>query len=103
MDSSLVFLNVFISLLFIILGYLVKYKKKYNLIAGFSDYDKEKNNLKEYNMKKIGNVVGNSLFIYALSLILLTIFQINYIWMHPISLVAMFGYTLIFCRNIKTK
>ncbi len=57
-----IIINLSIAILFLIFGYLIKYKKKYNLIVGFNDYNKNNDLSDKYNMTKIGNTVGNSLF-----------------------------------------
>lgn len=95
-------INTIIALLFFLLGYLIKYKKKYDLIAGYSDYSPENEEInKKYNMKKLGNVVGNSAFIYGIVLILLTFFKINQVLIHSIALGLFLLNLALFSKGIR--
>ena len=97
-------INSAIALIFFVLGYLIKYKKQYHLIAGFNDYNPNNAEVrKKYNMEKIGNVIGNSAFIYGAILIVLTLFDVNIILVYIISLIAFFLNILMFYKVFKKR
>lgn len=97
-----VIINSVLTLLFFLIGYLIKYKKKYEFIAGLNDYNPNNEEIKKnYNVEKIGNVIGNSAFIYGITIIILTLLDVNMILVHLISLVAFFLNLLIFSKGFK--
>ncbi|MGB3606646.1 MAG: DUF3784 domain-containing protein [Psychroserpens sp.] len=49
-------MSIIIALLFIAIGYVIKYLKLYGLIAGYNTMTDEEQ--AEYNIKKIGNLFG---------------------------------------------
>lgn|SRR5690554_1980919 len=88
MDDLLI-INIIFALLFFRLGYLIKYKKRYDLIAGFSDYKSDNEKLgEEYEVERIGNIIGNSAFIFGVILILLSLIKS----IHPV-LIYVFALT----------
>lgn len=95
-------INSAIALIFFAFGYLIKYKKQYHLIAGLNDYNLENAEIrKKYNVEKIGNVIGNSAFIYGITMIVLTLFNVNIILVHLIPLIAFFLNILMFHKVFK--
>ena len=95
-------ISLIMILLFMVLGYFIKYKKKYQLIAGLNDYRPNNEKLKAaYDMQKIGNIMGNACFLYSFSCVLLMIFKVDFIWVHLISLSLFLLYLLVFMRNVK--
>lgn len=91
-----------VALIFFLLGYLIKYKKKYYLIAGLNDYNPNNAEIrKKYNVEKIGNVVGNSAFICGITLITLTLFDVNLLLVYSIALIACFLNLLVFSKGFK--
>src|SRR5690606_6465128 len=97
-----IIINSTIALIFFLLGYLIKYKKKYCLIAGLNDYNPNNAEIgKKYNVEKIGNVVGNSAFIYGITLITLTLFDVNLLLGYSIALIASFLNLLVFSKGFK--
>src|SRR5690554_1948876 len=95
-------INSTVALIFFLFGYLIKYKKKYHLIAGLNDYNPNNTEIrKKYNVEKIGNVIGNSAFIYGIILITLTLFDVNQLLIHSIALIAFFLNLLVFSKGFK--
>lgn len=95
-------INSAIALIFFCIRLLEKYKKQYHLIAGFNDYNPNNAEIrKKYNAEKIGNVMGNSAFIYSIIIIILTLFNINQMLVHSIALGAFFLNLAVFSKGIK--
>jgi len=94
--------NIAFGLFMIWLGYKIKYEKKYGWIAGFNDYEEnhEKINQK-YDMEKLGNLVGNSAFLYAGVLIFLTLFSIHPFIIYVVATLVLFLNILIFSKRFK--
>ena len=85
--------HLLIGFLISFLGYLIKYKKMYNLIAGFNDYHPIKNDYSQtHNIEKIGKVMGNACFIYLFAVIISLILNIDNVWIHLIATASMFIY-----------
>ena len=57
-------INTIIAILLGIIPYLVKYKKKYNLIAGYSDYKKE-NLSKNHSIEENAILISNYIFLFC--------------------------------------
>ncbi|MDG4950949.1 DUF3784 domain-containing protein [Weeksellaceae bacterium KMM 9724] len=76
-----------------LLGYLIKYKKMHQLIAGLNDYHPVKNDYSDkYNIQQVGNVMGNACFLYVLAIILSIVLNVDDIWIHLIATASMFIY-----------
>lgn len=99
-----IIINSTVALIFFLFGYLIKYKKKYHLIAGLNDYNPKNPAIaKKYNVEKIGNVMGNSAFICGITMIILTVFDVNLVWIYLISLLVFFLNILIFYKWFKKR
>ncbi|HLV23947.1 MAG TPA: DUF3784 domain-containing protein [Moheibacter sp.] len=97
-------INFVVTLIFFLFGYLIKYKKKYELIAGFNDYSPNNAKIKKkYNMEKVGNVMGNSAFIYGITIIIFTLFDVNQMLVHSIALGAFFLNLVLFSKGFKNQ
>ncbi len=93
--------NLLIGFLIGILGYLIKHKKMYQLIAGLN-YHPVKNNYKDtYNMLKVGNVLGNACFIYLFAVIISLILHIENLWIHLLATASMLIYIGIYYKSFK--
>ena len=94
--------NLLIGSLIGFLGYLIKHKKMYQLIAGLNDYHPVKNNYKDlYNMQKVGNVLGNACFIYLFAVIISLILNVDNLWIHLVATASMLIYIGIYYKGIK--
>lgn len=99
---EILLINAFVALIFIYVGYLIKYKKHYHLIAGLNDYNPDNLDLhKKYNLKLIGNTLGNSSFIYGATILILTLININQFLVHLLAVVAFIINILIFYKGFK--
>ena len=99
----IVFNGIF-ALFMIWLGYKIKYGKKYGWIAGFNDYEENrKKTNQKYDMEKLGNLVGNSAFLYAGILILFTLFSINPFITYSVATTVLFSSILIFSKGIRKR
>lgn len=73
-----IIIHLLIAFLIGLLGYLIKYKKMYQLIAGLNNYHPVKNDYSDkYNLQKVGNVMGNAYFLYVLAVILSLVLNID--------------------------
>jgi len=96
--------NIVFALLMIWLGYKIKYHQKYSWIAGFNDYGENQEKVNQnYNMERLGNIVGNSAFLYALILILFTLLSVNPFITYSVATFALISNILIFSRGIKKR
>ena len=68
-------INTLLAILIAIIPYLVKYKKKYGLIAGYSDYRKN-DFAKNKTLKENANLISNYLFLFCGLIILLSILNL---------------------------
>lgn len=67
---------LFVSTIFLVIAYFIKYKKRYHLIAGYTDHhknDKEK-------VKFKANLIADSAFFFALLLIVFSILYFYVDW-----------------------
>ena len=88
-----IIIHLLIAILIGLLGYLIKYKKMYQLIAGLNDYHPVKNDYSDkYDIQKVGNVIGDACFLYVLAVILSLVLNIDDIWIHLIATASMFIY-----------
>lgn len=76
---EIILINTFIAIIIAIFPYLVKYRKKYHLIAGYSDFeDFSENQILKNNFKKKANLICNCTFLFCILIIVLSI--LNYIF-----------------------
>jgi len=80
------------ALIFIILGYLIKYRKMYALIAGYNTMSTE--NKSEIDIEKLANLLKNVFFGMAL-LIILGYFVSKALEIQMIENIAFFGAILV--------
>jgi uncharacterized membrane protein len=71
-------INIVIAVLIAIIPYLIKYKKRYNLIAGFTDYEAIPEGITKDKMKKEAIRVSNYAFLFSLLIIILSV--LNYVF-----------------------
>jgi hypothetical protein len=94
--------TILFALFMIWLGYKIKYEKEYGWIAGFNDYEENREKINQkYDMEKLGNLVGNSAFLYAGVLILLTLFSVNPFIIYGVATLVLFFNILIFSKRFK--
>jgi len=72
---TLIFL-FFLSIVFVVIAYLIRFKKRYDLIAGYSDYNKNG----EENIKFKANLIADSTFCFSALLIVLSVFNLFVDW-----------------------
>lgn len=72
-------LNLFISAIVFIFPYLIKFRKKYHLIAGFSDL-KNKGEEIDSSLKKTAIQISNSAFLFCALIVLLSILNYMFSW-----------------------
>jgi len=72
---TLIFL-FFLSIVFVVIAYLIRFKKRYDLIAGYSDYNKNG----EENVKFKANLIADSTFFFSALLIVLSVFNFFVDW-----------------------
>jgi fatty acid desaturase len=72
MEPFLIIIGILLSLLFVLCGYLVKYKKKYFLISGYNLMGKEEK--RKVDVVKISCLMFNYMLIIGLLVLFATIF-----------------------------
>lgn len=93
--------NLVIAVFLIWLGYKIKYGKRYGWIAGFNDYEENREKIhQKYDLEKLGNIIGNSAFLYAGILILFTLLSVNPFITYSIATIVLFSNILIFSKGI---
>lgn len=71
----------FLSVILSVIAYLIKYKKKYNLIAGYTNF--EKNNFEKISTK--ANLIADCTFLFSFLLIVFSIINLFSDWFKIIT------------------
>ncbi|HTO35089.1 MAG TPA: hypothetical protein VLZ72_02540 [Flavobacterium sp.] len=100
----------FLAVIFSVVAYFIKYKKKYNLIAGYTNFDK--NNIEKIRPK--ASIIADCTFLFSFLLIVFSIINLFTDWFKIITpdldgmfilfvslILTLFFYILLRIRNLK--
>lgn len=77
---TLIFLFL-LSIILLVLAYLIRYKKRYNLIAGYTDYNKND----EEKVKFKANLIADCTFFFSFLLVIFSILNLFVDWFKSIN------------------